>query len=186
MSLDLKIGVGVSTNTNDYNAGMEAAKRALENIGDKNADVLIIFAAPKFNHKKLLDGITSIAKETPMIGGTTAGEISTFGLSVNSVVIMALKSKDIEFHIGIGKGISKNEEKAGKELAKNILKRTSKKNAKTLIMLPDGLAGDGLRVIKGTQKVLGEDFEIVGGSFGDEDQFKNTYQYYNGKVYQDT
>ena len=60
-------------------------------------------------------------------------------------------------------------------MAKNILKRASKKNAKTLIMLPDGLAGDGLRVIKGTQKVLGEDFEIVGGSFGDEDQFKNTY-----------
>ena len=52
--------------------------------------------------------------------------------------------------------------------------------------MPDGLAGDGLHVIQGAKKVLGEDFEIVGGSFGDEDKFKNTYQYYNGKVYQNT
>lgn len=186
MSLDLHIGVGVSTNQNDYNAGVEAAKRAIESLGDKNPDVLIIFAAPKLKHNKMLDGVTSITKKTPMVGGTTAGEISTFGLSVNSVVIMALKSEDIQFYVGMGKGISKNEEKAGMELARNVLKKTSKKNAKSLIMLPDGLAGDGLKIIKGTQKILGENFEIVGGSFGDEDKFKNTYQYYNGKVYQDT
>ena len=186
MVLDLNTGIGVSTNTNDYNAGLEAAKRALENLGSKYPDAIIIFAAPKFNHQRMLDGVTSITKKTPMIGGTTAGEISTFGLSVNSVVVMALNSKDIKFYAGIGKGISKNEEKAGEELARNVLKKASKKNAKSLIMLPDGLAGDGLKIIKGTQKILGENFEIVGGSFGDEDKFKNTYQYYNGKVYQDT
>lgn len=186
MSLDLKTGIGISMSIDDYNAGAEAAKMALESLGDKNPDALIVFAAPKFNHKKLLNGIISITKDAPMIGGTTAGEISTFGLSVNSVVIMALKSKDIEFYAGIGKGIGKNEEGAGKELAKNILKKAAKKNAKTLIIFPDGLAGDGLKIIKGAQKILGEDFEIVGGSLGDEAKFKNTYQYYNGEVYQDT
>lgn len=186
MSLDLQIGVGVSTNISDRNAGAEAAKRAIDGLGNKNPDALIIFAAPKFNHKKLLIGVTSITNKTPMIGGTTAGEISTFGLSVNSVVIMALKSKDIKFYVGIGNGISKSEEKAGMELARNILKKASKKTAKTLILMPDGLAGDGLKIIRGTQKILGENFEIVGGSFGDEDAFKNTYQYYNGKVYQNT
>ena len=186
MRLDLQTGIGVSTNTNDYNAGVESAKKALESLGSENPDALIIFAAPKFNHKKMLKGVTSITKKTPMIGGTTAGEISTFGLSVNSVVIMALKSKDVKFYVGIGQGISKNEENAGKELARNVLKKASKKTAKSLIMLPDGLAGDGLRVIQGVQKILGEYFEIVGGSLGDEDKFKNTYQYYNGKVYQDT
>lgn len=185
MALNLRVGVGVSTNINDYSAGSEAAERALESLGDKNPDALIIFAAPKFNHKKMLQGVTSITKKTPMIGGTTAGEISTFGLSVDSAVIMALKSKDIQFYVGIGKGISKSEEKAGKQLANDVLKKASKNSAKSMIMLPDGLAGDGLKIIKGAQRVLGEDFEIVGGSFGDEDQFKNTYQYYDGKVYQD-
>ena len=118
-----------------------------------------------------------------MIGGTTAGEISTKGLSVNSVVVMALNSKDIKFHVGIGRNIGKGEVNAGKALAKSVLKKGSKKNANTLVMLPDGLAGDGLAIIKGVQQILGNDFEIVGGALGDEANFKNTYQYYNGKVY---
>jgi len=40
-----------------------------------------------------------------------------------------------------------------------------------------------LAIIKGVQQILGNDFEIVGGALGDEANFKNTYQYYNGKVY---
>jgi hypothetical protein len=185
MALDLKTGVGVSTNSDDRAAGIEAATRAIENLNGKIPDAVIVFAAPKFKHQKMLDGISSVTKKAPMIGGTTAGEISTFGLSVNSVVVMALKSKDISIQIGMGKGIGKNEEKAGSQLAKSVLKNSNKKKAKTLIVLPDGLAGDGLKIIKGVQKILGKNFEIVGGTFGDEANFKNTYQYYNGKVYQD-
>ena len=183
--MDLNTGIGVSTNTNDYNAGLEAAKRALENLGSKYPDAIIIFAAPRFNHKKMLKGVTSITKKTPMVGGTTAGEISTFGLSANSVVLMALKSKDIKFYAGIGKGISKSEVNAGKQLAKSVIKKTSIKKANTLITLPDCLGGDGTLIIKGIKDVLGESFEIVGGALGDETNFKQTYQYYNGNVYKD-
>ncbi len=186
MNLDFNTGIGVSTNKDDYAAGAEAAKQAMKTLGKPNAAALIVFAAPRFNHQKMLNGITSVTKQTPMIGGTTAGEISTFGLSVSSVVVMALNSKDVKFCSGIGKGIDNGEEKAGSALARDVLKNASKKTAKTLIMLPDGLAGDGLRVIQGVQKILGDKFEIVGGSLGDEDQFKKTYQYYNGKVYENS
>ena len=184
MAIDMQAGIGVSTHLDDFTAGKEAAALAIEKLGSKDPDALIIFAAPKFSQKKMLGGIVSVTKKTPMIGGTTAGEISTSGLSVNSVVVTALKSKDIKFYTGIGKGISADEEKAGSELARSVLSKTSKKSAKTLIMLPDGLAGDGLKVIKGAQRVLGEYFEIVGGALGDEDKFEKTYQYYNGRVYE--
>jgi len=133
MSLDLNTGLGVSVLTDSYKAGAEAAKKAFENFGQKKPDVLIVFAAPKFNQQKMLDGIKSIAKNTPMIGGTTAGEASTHGLSVNSVVLMAINSKDIKFHVGIGRNISKSEINAGKQLAKNVLKKTNKKNATTTL-----------------------------------------------------
>ena len=186
MSLDLNTGIGVSVLTNSFKAGAEAAGKALKELGQKKADVLMAFAAPKFQQQKMVDGIKSVTKNIPMIGGTTAGEISTQGLSVNSVVIMAINSKDVKFYVGQGKNIAKNEVNAGKQLAKNVLKKASKKNANTLVMLPDGLAGDGLEVIKGAQKVLGESFEIVGGSLGDEGNFKHTYQYFNGKVYENT
>jgi len=186
MVLDLNTGIGVSVLTNSFKAGAEAANKALKNLGSEKADVIMAFAAPKFEQQKMVNGIKSVIKNIPMIGGTTAGEISTQGLSVKSVVVMALNSKDIKFYVGQGKNISKNEVNAGKQLAKSVLKKALKKNANTLIMLPDGLAGDGLEVIKGAQKILGESFEIVGGSLGDESDFKHTYQYFNGKVYENT
>jgi len=186
MSLDLNTGIGVSVLTNSYKAGAEAADKALKHISPKKAEVIMVFAAPKFEQQKMVNGVKSVIKKIPMLGGTTAGEISTHGLSVKSVVVLALNSKDIKFHVGIGKNISKNEINAGMQLAKYVLKKSSKKSAKTLVMLPDGLAGDGLAVIKGAQKILGDNFEIVGGSLGDEGDFKQTYQYYNGKVYENT
>lgn len=184
MSINLNVGIGVSAVSNPFSAGAEAAKKAVEELGAEKPDALIVFSAPKLAQQRLLDGIRSVTKNTPMVGGTTAGEISTYGLSVGSVVVMALKSKDIKFYEGVGKNISKSEIKAGSELAKNILKKAPRKNAKTLLMFPDGLAGDGMAVIEGIKKVLGENFEIVGGALGDESDFKNTYQFYNGKIYQ--
>ena len=182
--LDLKTGIGVSSLSDDFAAGAQAAKQAMDSVRAA-PDLLIVFAAPKFRHQKMLDGISSITKKIPMIGGTTAGEISSYGLSVDSVVVLALKSKDIKFYVGMGNGIGKSEEKAGRQLANSVYKKGARKTAKTLVMLPDGLAGDGLKIIKGAQQVLGEDFEIVGGSLGDEDKFKQTFQYFNGKAYND-
>ncbi len=186
MSMDIITGLGVSVLADPFSAGEEAASKAFGQLKGNKPDILIVFSAPSLASQKLLDGIKFVSKSTPMVGGTTAGEISTYGLSVHSVVVMAIKSKGIKFHAGIGKNVSSNEAKAGSELAKDILKKASRKDAKTLIMLPDGLAGDGLEIIAGAKKILGENFEIVGGALGDEADFKNTYQYYNGKVYQNT
>jgi len=180
----LNVGVGSSGERDSFSAGREAIENAFKELGSTEADALIVFGAPKFDQQKLLDGITSLSKDTLMIGGTTAGEISTKGLSTNSVVIMALKSNTIKFSTGLGENVSKNEKMAGAKAAKEALKKMQLKVAKTFIMVPEGLKGDGLAIIEGVKSVLGEKFEIVGGSAGDEGDFKKTFQYYNGKVYQ--
>jgi len=184
IKMGLNVGVGVSAHEDSYTAGMEAAKKALEELNSDKANVLLVFGAPKFNQQKLLDGVTSVTKKTPMIGGTSAGERSTKGLSVQSVVVMAMASKDVKFSVGLGKDIKKNAMKAGAQAAKAALKNMPKNIAKTFLITPDGLAGDGMSIVEGAQSVLGENFEIVGGSAGDEAAFKKTFQYYNGKVYQ--
>jgi len=181
--MDLKTGVGVGKEADSFKAGKQAALAALNQLGAKKPDAMIVLASPRFDHKKLLAGITSAAGKTKMVGGTTAGEISTYGFSEKSVVVLALKSKSIKFSTGIGKGIRGSEEKAGMQLAKDALKKMQKSQAKSLIMFTDALAGDGLKVVNGAQAVLGEEFEIVGGALGDEDKFKQTYQYYDGKIY---
>lgn len=181
----LKVGLGYSSHQDSFKAGVEAAKEVIKSH-KKKPDILIIFAARTFNHTQLLKGIISITGNIPMVGGTTAGEISHKGFSEQSVVIMSLESKELSFTAGIGKNMSKSEKECAKSLIKNIKKTTDITNPISLLIFPDGMGGDGIQVIQGIQSMLGENFEIVGGYLGDADHFKKTHQYYNGKIYSDS
>lgn len=177
-------GVGKSNHKDSFKAGKEAAEESLTSHGGV-PDTLIVFGSCRFDHKKLLAGITSVTGDIPMVGGTTAGEISTSGFTTQSVVIMALSSPGLEFSTGIGLHMSKDERNCSAALAKKILKESSMTNVLSLLIFPNGMGGDGIKVIEGFHQVLGTEIEIVGGYLGDDERFENTFQYYNGKVYKD-
>jgi hypothetical protein len=181
---DLLVGVGRSSERGSFTAGQQAAAKAKQSHG-ASPDVLIIFGAPVFDHRQLLAGISSVMGEVPLLGGTTAGEISSDGFSTDSVVVMALSSDTLQFTTGIGHDMSKGERVCSRRLLDSISAQTSIDNALSLLVLPNGMGGDGVEVIKGLQSVLGEEFEIVGGYLGDDTDFSSTFQYYNGKVYRD-
>ncbi|MCG8376873.1 MAG: FIST C-terminal domain-containing protein [Chlorobiales bacterium] len=178
------VGVGVSHREDSFGAGGEAISLAFEKTEGK-ADVLIVFGAMRFDHKDLLAGITAVAGDVPMVGGTTAGEISPEGFSEGSVVVMAIRSSGLAFHTGIGRRMSRDEDACARALIADILSRATTEDFSSLLVFPNGMGGDGLNVLKGLQGVLGRDFEIAGGYLGDDMRFKHTFQYYNGKVYRD-
>ncbi|MCG8343120.1 MAG: FIST C-terminal domain-containing protein [Chlorobiales bacterium] len=180
----ITIGVGKSHIEDSYGAGAEACRLALEKT-DGKADILIVFGAMRFNHKVLLSGIVAVAGEVPMVGGTTAGEISHEGFSEGSAVIMAITSEGLNMHAGIGLHMSRDEEACARSLIEDIRSRAVIEKGSSLLVFPNGMGGDGLKVLKGLQGVLGEDFEVAGGYLGDDMRFKHTFQYYNGKVYRD-
>jgi hypothetical protein len=51
-----------------------------------------------------------------------------------------------------------------------------------LLLLPDGLAGNGTAIIRGAQEVLGQGFVIAGGAAGDRGNFVKTYQLCDGEL----
>jgi hypothetical protein len=180
----LTVGVGTSHLENSHDAGAEACKIAFDKT-DGKADVLLVFAAMRFEHKALLSGINAVAGEVPMVGGTTAGEISPEGFSEGSVVVMAITSSMLSFDSGIGLHMSNDEDACARSLITDIFTDAVMEEASSLLVFPNGMGGDGLRVLKGLQDVLGKNFEIVGGYLGDDMRFKHTFQYFNGKVYRD-
>lgn len=182
---ELLVGVGQSSQENSYMAGYDAASECLRKLGTRPG-VLIVFASSHFDQDRLLASIISVTGNIPMVGGTTAGEISTTGIASQSVVIMALSSPQLDFTTGIGPGMSRDEEACAAALVADIRKKKkSLKNPLSLIVFPDGLGGDGVKVIRGLHRTLGTEIEIAGGYLGDDEFFKNTFQYYNGKVYRD-
>lgn len=181
---NLLVGVGESHNQDSLKAGREAASEALSKHGGV-PEVLVVFGSTRFDHRQLLYGIISVAGDTPMVGGTTAGEISTTGFTTQSVVVMALSSDALDFVTGIGKNMSQDEAACGVALVDDIRSKTPLKEAMSLLIFPNGMGGDGIKVIEGLHSVLGTESEIVGGYLGDDERFENTFQYYNGEVYRD-
>jgi hypothetical protein len=179
---DLLGDVGQSNNKESFEAGQEAASEALSKHGG-TPEVLIVFGSPRFDHGQLLAGIMSVTGDIPMVGGTTAGEISISGFSTQSVVIMALSSDTLDFATGIGMNMSQDEAACAVALVDDIRHKISIKEALSLLIFPDGMGGDGVKVIEGLHSVLGTGFEIVGGYLGDDENFETTFQYFNGKVY---
>lgn len=178
------IGVGQSKDSDAFAAGRSAAEVAFGKIKNKNANIVFVFASIRFDQNQLIKGVLSVFQSAQLIGCSDAGEITNDGPGNNSVVVMAIASDSIKFAIGAGSGISKNPREAGRELARLVIK-DNPVNRSALIMLPDGLTGNGADIIRGAQDILGTSFPIVGGSAGDDFIYQKTYQYYNNRVLSD-
>jgi hypothetical protein len=179
------VGIGYSSLADSYSAGKEAALAAIDKTGGRTK-ALLVFGAMSFDHRELLAGITSVTGDIALVGGTTAGEISAEGVLSDSVVIMAFAHDDLEFVTGIGQDMSVDENACSVQMVNDILGKTAFDPEGSLMVFPNGMGGDGLKVLEGLQLLLGKDFEITGGFLGDDERFENTFQYYNGKVYKDT
>ncbi len=176
----IKAGVGRSNNPEAAKAGAEACKQALDQAGGK-AELIIVFSTVVYDQKKILEGVRSVSKKTPLVGCSDFGEITIEGPTSKHVAVMALSSNVIDFTIGVSEGTNKDSQKAGAMAAREV-KEKAKEEPSLFVMLLDGLAENGAAAVRGVQEVFGKNFPIIGGSAGDDFLFQKTYQYYNDQV----
>lgn len=196
------IGVGSSKDEDSFKAGKEAAELAMDGIKGKPT-FSIMFSSVRFDLEKLLKGVRSVIKG-PLIGCSDAGEITNDGVETGSIAVMSIKSDEMRVSLGLGKNIGANARMAGQNAATSAIKglgeelRTASQifiktksggfanvTPYSMIMLPDALSGGGADVVRGVTDVLGLHFPVVGGSPGDDLQFKKTYEFLNDGIYSD-
>ncbi len=181
--MNLKAGVGFGDGEDSYIVGANAIQDAIDHLGEPNPDMVFVFSSVKYDQQKMLDGVRSVAGSALVVGSSTSGEIVTQGpLKEKSVAVMAIKSPDIKYFVGVGENIGNGPREAGKKAAEEV-KKQSGNDLKSFIMLPDVLVGNGAEIVRGVLDSLGEHFPVVGGASGDDFAFKKTYQYVNDKVY---
>ncbi len=183
MKDDLIIGIGASNEPDSVKAGAVAAKEAIRPFDQCRADIAIVLASSRFRHQDLLMGIASVTGDIPMVGGTTAGEISPGGLGHQSVVICLMGSDCLAFHVASVRRMKDDEKACGIRLAGKLEQSLQAAESRSLILFPDGMGGDGVALLDGIQSVLGSGIEIVGGFLGDDGRFAETFQFFNGRCY---
>jgi hypothetical protein len=164
-----------------FDAGREAVQAAIAKLSRK-PDILWVFAAIQYDPQRLLEGIASVAAGAPVIGCTTDGEISSTGLSVNSVVVLAFASDRIRFHTACIESVSKDSYAAGVELGEKF----QGFNCPYLQIFSDGLRSNADKIIRGIKARLGDRIKIAGGTAGDGGEFKRTFQYCRDRALTDS
>src|SRR3989344_3270166 len=102
----MKAGVGMAYGDDSYTVGANACQDAIEQLGDKNTDLLIVFSSVKYDQEKMLSGVRSVAPAALLIGSSTSGEVTTAGpVKDHSVTVMAIKSPEVKYFVGVGENI---------------------------------------------------------------------------------
>lgn len=173
-------GAGMSDSPESYEAGSLAAQQACEGT---NAKLVILFASSSHDLRALLDGVRSVTGSTPLIGCTTAGEISPGAVSDASVIVTILGGAfDVEVaSTTVGDDLFEAGS-AVAECGQSIIDREHK----ALLMLSDGLAGDQQQVVRGAYATLGISVPLVGGCAGDDLAMVKTFQFFNDQVLEDS
>jgi hypothetical protein len=184
--METYIGTGAKTGSSAEVAVTEATKLALTSLGRAKPSYGFLFASPDLDLRIAL----ATAKElsgADIIGCTTAGEITDAGPTQGGVAVMLVAS-DATTTAQMASGLKANPERAARELASSLLqtKRAAAAHEHrnlTTVLLTDGLAGTGERVVSelyGSRIQSGT--QIVGGAAGDDGKFTATLVGATGKA----
>lgn len=189
-------GVGSSKLDDPYEAGKEAAKKALEAVKGRLRFTLAFSSYSKYpDAMPLLRGINEVLGDVPLYGSSTAGEFTTEGPSRDSVVVFVSTCPVSYLGVGVGEGVDVNPKGAGARAVKEAIDwlpfefRDLPLRVHDLIYSPyfvltTSAIGHEEAVIEGVKDVVGVT-PIVGGSSADD--FKLTppfgYQMANYRAY---
>jgi len=178
--MSIKCVVANSLSKDTETAAREVCAKVKNGLGGNRADLLLCFSSVLHDQANLLGEIATDLGGSPLLGCSDAGGIVTDGPFKQSVSLMGIVSEKIKFSTGVGKDIDRDARKAGADLAKAIKEKAP--DVSLIIMMADGLAGNGADIVRGVLDVMGDKFPVVGGSAGDDFLFKKTYEYLGGEV----
>lgn len=173
------MGTGASAFSTAKIAVAEAVRKAYVGLGGAKPNFGFLFASPDLALADLL-AIAREITQAEIVGCTSAGEITEAGLIHGGVAIMLVAS-DATIDMRFATGLKSDPEKVARELSSNLAaaKKAAaahERRSLTTVLLTDGLAGTGERLVNELyERRVQSGTQIVGGAAGDEGRFAATW-----------
>jgi len=177
------LGVGSSSLRDSASAGAEAARSASGAL--VTPALVIVFASDAHDLPTLIGAISDVVGDAPLIGCSTAGEISGRGAKDSTVVVVALGGSGFSIATTSATGIAGRLHEAGAEVA-SCLASVAARPHRVLMLLSDGLSGDQQQLVRGAYSVAGAEVPLVGGCAGDDLKMRRTHQFHGRQVLEDS
>ncbi len=163
----------------------EAVREVAERLEQPDPSLTVLFISPKYDVEELAGEIRAGFRE-PVIGCTTAGEISPKGYERGSITGFSLAGREIETHSYLIESLRDLDSVKVERVVDDVrekLKQTFDRSPEARsfgLLFIDGLSFMEEHVIALLGNAL-EDVPIVGGSSGDDMRFEQTWIYHDGR-----
>jgi hypothetical protein len=159
--------------------GVRALQQAL---AGRTPALIVVFASSELDLVSLTADLRAEVPDIiPVVGCTTAGEISTEGPSDGGVVVAAFGGADFSVAAAVAENVGAGLREAGAAVARAV-SQLDDREYRILLLLTDGLAGDQQEIVRGAYSVVGAGVPLVGGCAGDDQHMKTTNVFFNGQV----
>lgn len=175
------VGVGVSREQDAATAGTEATRAAVHGA---DPQLLLVFAGDGHDLPELLRAVTATAPGVPLVGCSTAGELSDGGAGDTGLVVTAFGGGGFTIDTAVARDASADLHAAGATAAA-AGRAAAESPHKVLLLLTDGLAGDQQEIVRGAYATLGASTRLVGGCAGDGLRMVQTHQFWGDEVLTD-
>ncbi len=172
-------GSGASSKQDSREAALEATRQALEGLNGARATFGFVFVSPGRDLGVILRCARELTQGAELVACTTAGEITERGLTHGGVAVLLVSGKAAAGSLLIERMREDPRHAAdmlslrAEELRKS--KPDSEQRHLTTVLLVDGLAGSGEKLVLDLYERSQAGARIVGGAAGDEGRFEVTH-----------
>jgi hypothetical protein len=177
MSTSMATGSSILSQTE---AAVKAVLRTSQASLTGKPSVGILFASPKHDLKRALAIAAETLPGTPLVGCSTAGEISERGFTHGGMAATLIASDDMACAIKTASGISRDHAKAAQTLCSDLesLARSSAERGlghSTTVLLADTLTSPAEWLVNSMRKLGKPHHRIVGGAPADDGALQKTW-----------
>jgi len=164
----------------------EAAEDLAAQLKDVDAAVVLVFASPHFDKEKLASGLTGGFGATPVIGCTTAGEITPLGYETGTLTGVAFPRRHFRFSSRLITDLSNFSIDDGVRFCREFISDFGETPGwrSLAILLTDGMCRQEEALLSALEPGLAP-IPILGGSAGDGLNFQETFVLHEGKFHSD-
>ncbi len=177
----------VYTNLPDsVEAGTFLGTSILEELGGEVPDALIVFSSAKYDYSQLLAAVKAACRPKIIVGCSSAGEVTSLAQGEGAASAVALRSSEMQFHAGIGRGLRADRAAAAKQIVASFIgPQTHSYQFRSALVLTDALAGHADDLIEQINLFTAGTYQLFGGGAGDDAKFNRTHVFYGTEAVPD-
>lgn len=156
-------------------AGSFISQKVMAELNYMQPDVLIVFASTKYNYPRLLAALKAGCQPKCIVGCSSAGELTHDAHGEGAVSVLALRSDEMKFSVGVGRNLRSDRNAAALELLSTFKgKELNDYPYQAALVLTDALAGAADELIEKISLNSGGRYQLFGGGAGDDVKYSST------------